>query len=194
VDGTRHVVRGKDAGSVDIAAISARLRTPPRATWRLSGALVHFPDRPLGRDVLPDARDGHPGREPRRANQDAPLGDGARGLPRALGRGGADRRGGGAPAQAMGLRALPARGAALVRRRGRRTVRAPVRELAAVSEDGPWGFSRADETAARYNGSSQEDTQDGTLADARFSDLRPTRYPDACCRASSGRRPAEGLR
>jgi uncharacterized cupin superfamily protein len=45
-------------------------------------------------------------------------------------------------------------------------------------KDGPWGFYCADETAARYNASSPEDTQDGELAYARFADQRPTRYPD----------------
>jgi hypothetical protein len=29
-------------------------------------------------------------------------------------------------------------------------------------KDGPWGFYCADETTARYNASSPEDTQDGT--------------------------------
>ncbi len=44
-------------------------------------------------------------------------------------------------------------------------------------KDGPWGFYCADETAARYNAGSPEDTQDGELADARFSPQRPTRHP-----------------
>jgi hypothetical protein len=39
------------------------------------------------------------------------------------------------------------------------------------------GYYCADETAARYNASSPEDTQDGTLADARFPSPRETRYP-----------------
>jgi hypothetical protein len=43
---------------------------------------------------------------------------------------------------------------------------------------GPWGFYCADETAARYNASSPEDTQDGEVADARFADQRPARYRD----------------
>ena len=45
-------------------------------------------------------------------------------------------------------------------------------------KDGPWGFYCADETAARYNASSPEDTQDNELADARFPPSRPTRYPE----------------
>jgi uncharacterized cupin superfamily protein len=45
-------------------------------------------------------------------------------------------------------------------------------------KDGPWGFYCADETAARYNASSPEDTQDGALAYARFPPSRPTRYRD----------------
>jgi uncharacterized cupin superfamily protein len=44
-------------------------------------------------------------------------------------------------------------------------------------KDGPWGFYIADETAARYNASSPEDTQDGELAYARFEKSRATRYP-----------------
>jgi hypothetical protein len=43
-------------------------------------------------------------------------------------------------------------------------------------KDGPWGFYCADETAARYNASSPEDTQDGELADARFPEPQQTRY------------------
>jgi uncharacterized cupin superfamily protein len=45
-------------------------------------------------------------------------------------------------------------------------------------KDGPWGFYCADETAARHNASSPEDTQDGTLAYARFPEPRATRYHD----------------
>ncbi|HWN21451.1 MAG TPA: cupin domain-containing protein [Gaiellaceae bacterium] len=44
-------------------------------------------------------------------------------------------------------------------------------------KDGPWGFYCADETAARYNASSPEDTQDGELADTGLSEPRTTRYP-----------------
>jgi uncharacterized cupin superfamily protein len=45
-------------------------------------------------------------------------------------------------------------------------------------KDGPWGFYCADETAARYNASSPEDTQDSGVAYARVPPSRPTRYPD----------------
>jgi uncharacterized cupin superfamily protein len=45
-------------------------------------------------------------------------------------------------------------------------------------KDGPWGFYCADETAARYNASSPEDTQDDALAYARFPPLEPARYRD----------------
>jgi uncharacterized cupin superfamily protein len=43
-------------------------------------------------------------------------------------------------------------------------------------KDGPWGFYCADETAARYNAGSPEDTQDGALAYARFPQPKATRY------------------
>jgi uncharacterized cupin superfamily protein len=45
-------------------------------------------------------------------------------------------------------------------------------------KDGPWGFYCADETAARHNASSPEDTQDGDVADTGFAPRRATRYPD----------------
>jgi len=45
-------------------------------------------------------------------------------------------------------------------------------------KDGPWGYYCADDTAARYNASSPEDTQDGGLAYARFGPPRPTSYRD----------------
>jgi uncharacterized cupin superfamily protein len=45
-------------------------------------------------------------------------------------------------------------------------------------KDGPWGYYCAEETAARYNASSPEDTQDSELAYARFAPSRPTRYQD----------------
>jgi uncharacterized cupin superfamily protein len=44
-------------------------------------------------------------------------------------------------------------------------------------EKGPWGFYCVDEIAARYNASSPEETQDGSVAYARFADARPSRYP-----------------
>lgn len=43
-------------------------------------------------------------------------------------------------------------------------------------KDGPWGFYCRDETAARYNASSPEETQDASLAYARFPPSHPTRY------------------
>ena len=43
-------------------------------------------------------------------------------------------------------------------------------------KDGPWGFYCFDENAARYNASSPEHTQDGSIAYARFASPRPTRY------------------
>jgi uncharacterized cupin superfamily protein len=43
---------------------------------------------------------------------------------------------------------------------------------------GPWGFYCVDETAARYNASPPEDTQDNDLAYARFSPPEPARYRD----------------
>jgi uncharacterized cupin superfamily protein len=45
-------------------------------------------------------------------------------------------------------------------------------------KDGPWGYYCADETAARYNASSPEETQDGNVAYARFPPTKPVRYPD----------------
>ncbi len=44
-------------------------------------------------------------------------------------------------------------------------------------KDGPWGFYCADETAARYNASSPEDTQDNEVADARFAPPRDDALP-----------------
>jgi uncharacterized cupin superfamily protein len=43
-------------------------------------------------------------------------------------------------------------------------------------KDGPWGFYCADETAARHNASSPEDTQDYEPAYARFGPTVPVRY------------------
>ena len=45
-------------------------------------------------------------------------------------------------------------------------------------KDGPWGFYCSDETAARSNASSPEDTQDADVADARFPSRQATRYRD----------------
>jgi uncharacterized cupin superfamily protein len=45
-------------------------------------------------------------------------------------------------------------------------------------KDGPWGYYCADETAARYNASPPEDTQDDELAHRGVAPSRPTRYPD----------------
>jgi uncharacterized cupin superfamily protein len=44
-------------------------------------------------------------------------------------------------------------------------------------KDGPWGFYSVDETAARYNASSPEETQDGNVAYARFAPGHLMRYP-----------------
>jgi uncharacterized cupin superfamily protein len=45
-------------------------------------------------------------------------------------------------------------------------------------KDGPWGWYCADETAARHNASSPEDTQDGAVAYGRFEPSRPAPYRD----------------
>jgi uncharacterized cupin superfamily protein len=45
-------------------------------------------------------------------------------------------------------------------------------------KDGPWGFYCVDETAARFNASPPDDTQDTELAYARFPPARPARYRD----------------
>lgn len=78
----------------------------------------------------------------------------------------------------MGLRALSAGDASRIRRAGD----GPCVLLCASSrqfqKDGPWGFYCADETAARYNASSPEDTQDTAVAYARFPPEQPTRYRD----------------
>jgi uncharacterized cupin superfamily protein len=44
-------------------------------------------------------------------------------------------------------------------------------------KDGPWGYYCVDETAARYNASSPEETQDGSIAYARFAPQEEIRYP-----------------
>jgi uncharacterized cupin superfamily protein len=44
-------------------------------------------------------------------------------------------------------------------------------------KDGPWGYYCVDETAARYNASSPEETQDGSIAYARFPPEEEIRYP-----------------
>jgi hypothetical protein len=43
--------------------------------------------------------------------------------------------------------------------------------------DGPWGYYCVDETAAKYNASSPEETQEGSIAYARFARSQETRYP-----------------
>jgi uncharacterized cupin superfamily protein len=45
-------------------------------------------------------------------------------------------------------------------------------------KEGPWGFYCADDTAARCNASSPEDTQDNAIAYARFASAQETRYRD----------------
>jgi uncharacterized cupin superfamily protein len=44
-------------------------------------------------------------------------------------------------------------------------------------KDGPWGYYCFDETAEKHNAASPEDTQDGSIAYARFPDPRESRYP-----------------
>jgi len=43
-------------------------------------------------------------------------------------------------------------------------------------KDGPWGYYCFDETAERHNAASPEDTQDGSIAYARFPEPQETRY------------------
>jgi uncharacterized cupin superfamily protein len=43
-------------------------------------------------------------------------------------------------------------------------------------KDGPWGYYCHDELAERYNAASPEDTQDGSIAYARFEDPTATRF------------------
>jgi uncharacterized cupin superfamily protein len=45
-----------------------------------------------------------------------------------------------------------------------------------LQKDGPWGFYSVDETAARYNASSPEETQDGDVAYRRFPPAQAARY------------------
>ena len=45
-------------------------------------------------------------------------------------------------------------------------------------KDGPWGYYCVDETAARYNASSPEETQDNSIAYGRFGERHPAPYPD----------------
>jgi hypothetical protein len=44
-------------------------------------------------------------------------------------------------------------------------------------KDGPWGYYCYDETAEKHNAASPEDTQDDSIAYARFPDSKETRYP-----------------
>jgi uncharacterized cupin superfamily protein len=44
-------------------------------------------------------------------------------------------------------------------------------------KDGPWGYYCVDETAAKYNASSPEETQDGSVAYGRFAPAEEARYP-----------------
>jgi uncharacterized cupin superfamily protein len=44
-------------------------------------------------------------------------------------------------------------------------------------KDGPWGFYCNDPVAAKHNAASPEDTQDGSVAYARFAAASETRYP-----------------
>jgi mannose-6-phosphate isomerase-like protein (cupin superfamily) len=52
-------------------------------------------------------------------------------------------------------------------------------------KDGPWGFYCFDETAAKYNAASPEDTQDGSIAYARFPTPEATRYREGLLPGSS---------
>jgi uncharacterized cupin superfamily protein len=63
-------------------------------------------------------------------------------------------------------------------------------------KDGPWGFYSVDETAARYNASSPEETQDGSVAYARFPPEQKIRYPggSASGRLASGGRATSSRR
>jgi uncharacterized cupin superfamily protein len=45
-------------------------------------------------------------------------------------------------------------------------------------KDGPWGYYCYDETAEKHNAASPEDTQDGSIAYARFPEPQATRYRD----------------
>jgi uncharacterized cupin superfamily protein len=53
-------------------------------------------------------------------------------------------------------------------------------------KDGPWGYYCFDEVAARYNAASPEDTQDGSIAYARFEPSRLTRYVDGLLPSDDG--------
>ncbi|HEY6962479.1 MAG TPA: cupin domain-containing protein [Gaiellaceae bacterium] len=53
-------------------------------------------------------------------------------------------------------------------------------------KDGPWGWYCVDDTAAKHNASSPEDTQDGSVAYARFEPARLTRYLDGLLPSGDG--------
>jgi uncharacterized cupin superfamily protein len=59
-------------------------------------------------------------------------------------------------------------------------------------ENGPWGFYCPDETAARHNASSPVETQEGTLAYARFPPARPIPYPESLLPADGARSRSAG--
>ena len=115
---------------------------------------------------------------PRRADRDVPLGDRAGGLPRPLGRGAADRRGQERPLRKWDFVHCPPRTRHAFVGAGDEPLVLLCASSRQFQKDGPWGYYLADETAARHNASSPEDTQDNEVADAVFPPGRETRYPD----------------
>jgi hypothetical protein len=91
--------------------------------------------------------------------------------------GAADRRGTRAAAQAVGLRALPARDAARVRGCGRRRLRDPRGLVATVPGERPLGLLHG-RPARRHNACADDETQDGDVAYARVPPSHPVRYRD----------------
>ncbi len=58
-------------------------------------------------------------------------------------------------------------------------------------KDGPWGYYCFDEVAAKHNAASPEDTQDGTIAYARFPEPTWTRYRAGLLPSGGGARVRE---
>ena len=112
-----------------------------------------------------------------RADGHVPLGGRSGGLPRRLGRGGPDRRGRGAAAARVGLRALPAEHEARDRRGRKRSVPRDRGRRSRARRSRLLGFT-VDEVAKRHGASVEEDTTDGDVAYASLPSREPTAYRD----------------
>ena len=81
-------------------------------------------------------------------------------------------------AEAVGLRALPAGDKHAFVGAGEEPCVLLCASSRQFQKDGPWGYYCADETAARHNASSPEDTQDTAFAYGRFPPTQFARYRD----------------